>query len=101
MAFLDRTARSLLLTELAQGMWLTDPWGKRLKDAPISEQSRAALLKMRFEEPGQFPLPKEHGDAVSRRLDSMTLEQHLLERHGISRETVRSEISTPSLSNSP
>ena len=31
----------------------------------------------------------EHGDAVSRKLDSMTLEDHLMERHGLSRETVR------------
>jgi spermidine dehydrogenase len=37
--------------------------------------------------------PKEHGDEASRRLDSITLEQHLTEQYGISAETVRTFLS--------
>ena len=37
--------------------------------------------------------PKMHGDAASRSLDSMTLEQHLMEAYGLSQETVRTYLS--------
>jgi spermidine dehydrogenase len=37
--------------------------------------------------------PKEHGDAASRHLDSVTLEQHLMDTYGLSRETVRTYLS--------
>jgi spermidine dehydrogenase len=37
--------------------------------------------------------PKVQGDAASRHLDSMTLEQHLMEAYGLSRETVRTYLS--------
>ena len=42
------------------------------------------------------PTPKRRstaGDAISRRLDTITLEDHMMERHGISRETVRTFLS--------
>ncbi len=73
------------------GVWVIDPWGQNLKDAPISSEARSELLRTRNSPPG--PEPKEHGDAISRRLDSITLEQDLMERHGISRETVRTFLS--------
>ena len=73
------------------GVWLTDPWGKELKGAPITEQARVEWLKTRGD--GGFDLPKEHGDATSRRLDSMSYEQHLMERYGVSREIVRKFLS--------
>ncbi len=76
-----------------EGMWLTDPWGRRLEGAPISEQARRELLKMQSEEPAGFQAPKSHGDEISRRLDSMTLEQHLMEKYGLSRETIRTFLS--------
>lgn len=76
-----------------RGMWLADPWGRELKNAPISEQARRELLKMQSEEPSAFTLPKKHGDEISRRLDSMTFEHHLMERHGLSRETIRTFLS--------
>ncbi len=72
------------------GQWLIDPWGKKLEGAPISAQARAELLGMRAKD---RPLPKEHGDALSRRLDNITLEQDLMETYGLSRESVRTFLS--------
>lgn len=72
------------------GLWLIDPWGKKLEGAPISQNARRDLLAMRG---GKTELPKSHGDALSRRLDSITLEQHLMETYGISGETVRTFLS--------
>lgn len=71
-----------------KGVWLPDPWGKKLEGAPISTKAREELLRT------QAPLsaaqvPKYRGDAISRRLDTITLEQHLMEKYQISRETVR------------
>jgi spermidine dehydrogenase len=78
------------------GMWLVDPWGKRLEGAPVSDTVKADLLRWR-EQPSaglaDAHRPSREGDAASRRLDSMTLEDHLMERHGIGRETVRSFLS--------
>jgi spermidine dehydrogenase len=77
----------------AQGVWVTDPWGKKLEGAPISARAREELL--RYQSPDQAPVqrPQYRGDAISRRLDTMTLEDHLMERYGISRETVRTFLS--------
>src|SRR5579863_10411999 len=75
-----------------QGMWLTDPWGKNLEGAPISAQARRELLKMQSGAT-DFQAPKKHGDEISRRLDSMSFEQHLMEKYGLSRETVRTFLS--------
>ncbi len=72
------------------GQWLIDPWGKKLEGAPISEHARRELLEMHGVE---HKLPKQHGDAISRHLDSITLEQDLMETYGLSRETVRTFLS--------
>lgn len=72
-----------------QGLWLTDPWGKKLEGAPISAKTKDELLRSQSSEiHGQMPVYR--GDAISRRLDTMTLEDHLMEKYAISRETVRS-----------
>ena len=72
------------------GQLLVDPWGKRLEGAPISEDARRELLKMADTRGVRArSLPKQHGDAASRLLDSMTLEQHLMDQYGISASTVR------------
>ena len=74
------------------GVWLVDPWGKNLEGAPIPAQAKTELLKTR--ETGQnFRPPQYYGDDISRRLDSMTLEEHMIERYGISRETIRTYLS--------
>jgi spermidine dehydrogenase len=81
-----------------QGVWVTDPWGersggeksgaKKLEGAPISAKARAELL--RYQSPDQTaPKPQYRGDAISRRLDTITLEDYMMERYGISRETIR------------
>jgi spermidine dehydrogenase len=75
-----------------QGVWLTDAWNKKLEGAPISAKAREELLKTQSPSDAA-QAPKYHGDAISRRLDTITLEDHLIERHGISRETVRTFLS--------
>jgi spermidine dehydrogenase len=75
------------------GFWLRDPWGKRLEGAPIPEQAKKELLAMKDAGPEKDPKPKNHGDAITRHLDSITLEQHLMEAFNLSRDTVRSYLS--------
>jgi spermidine dehydrogenase len=81
----------------AEGLWLVDPWGKQLAGAPISERARRELLQMKNADRQPFSRhryqPKEHGDAASRHLDSLTLEQHLMEAYGLSAETIRTFLS--------
>ncbi|PYP38616.1 MAG: FAD-dependent oxidoreductase [Gemmatimonadetes bacterium] len=74
------------------GTWVMDPWGRQLEGAPISDTTRAELLRWgtnRVDVPG----PRTEGDAISRQLDSITLEDHLMARYTISRETVRTFLS--------
>ena len=70
------------------GMWLIDPWGKNLEGAPFTPQVRDELLKRHKASPAGSE-PRYEGDEISRRLDSMTIEDHLVERFGVSRETIR------------
>lgn len=72
------------------GLWLIDPWGKKLAGAPISDATRRDLLAVHAAKP---VLPQHHGDALSRHLDSITLEEHLMETYGINRQTVRTFLS--------
>jgi spermidine dehydrogenase len=74
-----------------KGQWVVDPWGTRLAGAPIPDPAKRELLSMQ-DAPAE-PKPKMHGDALSRRLDSITLEQHLMEQYGLSRETIRTYLS--------
>jgi spermidine dehydrogenase len=80
-----------------EGLWLIDPWGKRLEGAPISEQAKRELLNMRDADRKPFSQhrfqPIEHGDPASRHLDSITLEQHLMETYGLSAQTIRTFLS--------
>jgi spermidine dehydrogenase len=75
------------------GMWLIDPWGKKLDGAPITETARTELLKWRAGQPQQEKRPQYFGDEISRYLDSITLEEHMVRRFGISRETIRTFLS--------
>src|SRR5580658_8733683 len=75
-----------------RGVWVTDPWGKKLEGAPISAKTREELLRHQSpDKPAQKP--EYRGDAISRRLDTITLEDHLMETYSISRETVRTFLS--------
>jgi len=71
------------------GMWLIDPWGKKLQGAPISASAREELLKWRFRPQLDDKMPQHHGDEISRQLDQLTLEEHMMKLYGISRETIR------------
>ena len=70
------------------GKWLIDPYKNQLKDAPISEKTRTELL--RYNERPKTGLPFNYpGDEKSRQLDSLTIEQYLLEEYGLSKETIQ------------
>jgi spermidine dehydrogenase len=78
------------------GMWLMDPRGKNLQGAPVSNATRIEWLRWLKSESAagtKFEHPRVEGDEISRYLDSMTLEQHYMERFNLSRETVRSFLS--------
>jgi spermidine dehydrogenase len=78
------------------GMWVIDPVGKELKGAPVPDSTRTELvrwLKGQEVQEQKFEHPKVEGDAISRYLDSITLEQHYMERFGLSRESVRTFLS--------
>jgi spermidine dehydrogenase len=77
----------------ARGVWVTDPWGKKLEGAPISAKTREEFLRCLSPDQAAVQRPQYRGDPISRRLDTMTLEDHLIERYGISRETVRTFLS--------
>jgi spermidine dehydrogenase len=78
------------------GMWVIDPLGKNLEGAPIPQGTQTEWLRWLKSTPVQgdkFVHPKVEGDAICRYLDSITLEQHYMERFGLSRETVRTFLS--------
>jgi len=64
------------------GMWLVDPWGKKLEGSPLPEKMRAEILKYR-----------ELGGATrgqrSPELYSITMEAFMMQRFGLSQETIR------------
>lgn len=74
------------------GVWVIDPWGRKLEGAPLSDAVKADLMRWRTVR-DDVPRPQTEGDAVSRQLDTITLEDHLMARHHISRETVRNFLS--------
>lgn len=75
------------------GMWLIDPWGKKLEGAPISATARAELLKWRAGPTIPQKRPQSEGDVISQQLDAITLEEHMMQLYGISRETIRTFLS--------
>ena len=72
------------------GIWVKDPWSNNLASTPFSEQTRREMLAWRH---GQLAAPRlvydYPGDAISRQLDGMTLEELMMRTYGMSRETVR------------
>ena len=72
--------------------------GKSIGGRPDpGSRRKSELLRMREADRKPFSThqfqPKTHGDAASRHLDSVTLEQHLMDAYGLSRETVRTYLS--------
>jgi spermidine dehydrogenase len=70
------------------GTWVIDPWKKKLQGAPISEKTRAELLRYNDRPKGGLPFDYP-GDEKSRLLDSVTIEQFLMDQYRLSRETVQ------------
>jgi spermidine dehydrogenase len=75
------------------GMWLIDPWGKKLEGAPISATQKAELLKWHTGPQTPPKRPQYEGDDISRQLDAITLEEHIMRVYGIGRETIRTFLS--------
>ncbi len=71
------------------GVWVMDPWGRKLEGAPIDAATRAELLRWGTARVEAGPRPQTEGDDISRQLDTITLEEHLMSRYNISRDTVR------------
>jgi spermidine dehydrogenase len=79
-----------------QGLWLIDPAGKEMLGAPVGERTRAELHRWfsgKAAAESKFEHPKYEGDAISRRLDSISLEQHFMERYGLTQEMIRTFLS--------
>ena len=74
------------------GVWVIDPWTRKLEGAPLSDAVKTELMRYRTVH-DDGPRPQTEGDAISRELDTITLEDHLIARHHISRETVRNFLS--------
>ncbi|MFN7996928.1 MAG: FAD/NAD(P)-binding protein [Bryobacteraceae bacterium] len=72
------------------GVWVKDPWRQNLAGTPLPEKTRRELLAWKR---GDLAAPRLvydfPGDAVSRQLDAMTLEDVMVRTYGISRETIR------------
>ena len=75
-----------------KGVWVLDPWGRNLAGAPLGDDVKAELLRWRTVDDAG-PRPQTEGDAASRQLDAITLEDFLMARHHISRDTVRNFLS--------
>ena len=71
-----------------EGFWLFDAWGKRLAGAPLPEATKQQLLKERDGNKTFVP-PKVDGDEISRALDRISFEEHLMQRDGLTREFIR------------
>jgi spermidine dehydrogenase len=78
------------------GMWLVDPVGKKMEGAPVSSAARRELLRWfsgAATDGSKFDPPKYEGDESSRKLDAISLEEHMMERYGLGRETIRTFLS--------
>jgi spermidine dehydrogenase len=78
------------------GMWLIDDAGKQMQSAPVSDAAKKDLERWfsgKAAAEAKFDRPVYEGDAASRALDTMSLEQHYIEHFGVSREFVREFLS--------
>jgi spermidine dehydrogenase len=78
------------------GKWLIDPVGKKFADAPVSPATRSELLRWysgAARNHSNFTPPQYEGDAISRALDSVTLEDHYIQRFALTREFIRTYLS--------
>ena len=72
------------------GIWVKEPWRDDLARTPFPEQLRKEMLSWHKRQHATPPLVYDYpGDAISRQLDAMTLEDYWVRLYGISRETIR------------
>ena len=71
------------------GLWVIDPLRTSLAGAPIPAGTRSEVMKVLAPATKPLAKPVYDGDPISRQLDRITLEDHLMERYDVSRETVR------------
>ena len=72
------------------GVWLVDPFGKNLQGSPLPQKMREELLALHRGHRAQNPWVYEYpGDEISRRLDSITFEDYLMQTFGLSQDTTR------------
>ncbi|MBV8073200.1 MAG: NAD(P)-binding protein, partial [Acidobacteriaceae bacterium] len=72
------------------GVWVVDPWGKNLEGCPFPDAQRQELLAWRQGKRAEPAWVYEYpGDEVSRRIDSITMEEYYIRTLGLSRESVR------------
>jgi len=78
------------------GVWAFDPIGKKFEGVPVPAETRAELFRWfsgQAAADSKFTPPQFEGDAASRYLDSITLEQHYVERFGVTRDFIRTYLS--------
>jgi len=80
----------------SNGKWLIDPVGQKFAAAPVDATTRANLVRWysgAAADHTKFVPPQYEGDEISRALDSITLEDHYIQRFGLTREFIRTYLS--------
>ena len=83
-------------SERSSGKWLIDPVRSKFAGAPVNDAARAELLRWysgSAADHSKFAPPQYEGDDVSRSLDAVTLEDHYIQRFGLTREFIRKYLS--------
>ena len=78
------------------GRWLIDPVEQKFAAAPVDAGTRANLLRWysgAAADHTKFIPPQYEGDEISCALDSITLEDHYIQRFGLTREFIRTYLS--------
>lgn len=70
------------------GKWVVDPW-KNLDSLPLSAEMRSDFAKYLQAVIDYHKSPRHDTEAEMRHLDTMTAEDVLMQRHGLSREFIR------------
>jgi spermidine dehydrogenase len=65
--------------------WVVDPWGRKLDGAPMPAAMRAEILKYRELGAQRGPDGYDH----PHKLDEITMEDYMMQRFGLRRETIR------------
>jgi spermidine dehydrogenase len=80
----------------AGGSWQIDPLRGKFAGAPVSASDRAELFRWYSgdaDKQSQFTPPAYEGDDISRSLDAISLEDHYIQRFGLTRDFIRTYLS--------